>query len=228
MMDTTNSDCTVYLVRHGETEWNRNGRWQGQQDVPLSNMGRRQAAALAHRFQTLDQKVDAFYSSDLQRAMETAEIIGRSLRIKPMAVPPLREIHLGSWEGHTVAEITRLYPEEWARLNAGEDIARGGGETYGAFQARILQWLNTAADAHPGETVLAVTHGGCIRSILLGIRGLAWGQRHQIPDIENASITIIRRSISGWSVAQDVDIRHLESLPADIPAQVTRDESKIV
>jgi len=227
-MKNINPPCTIFLIRHGETEWNRSGRWQGQQDIPLSDIGRAQANRLAHRFASRQADIQSLYSSDLQRAWKTAEIIGQSIHRLPRAAPPLREIHLGVWEGHSVAEILKRFPEEWARLEAGEDIARGGGETFGLFQDRIMAWLNAVAKTHSGQTILAVTHGGCIRATLLAIRHLAWRERQQIPAIENASITQLAHSDSGWSILHDADISHLELSESDIPPQVTLDEGKIV
>jgi broad specificity phosphatase PhoE len=221
-------NCTIYMVRHGETEWNRNGRWQGQQDIPLSEAGRKQARLLAARFQATDQNIDMLYSSDLTRAMETADIIGRAIRKSPISAPALREIHLGTWEGHSVDEIARIFPLEWARLEAGEDVARGGGETYGAFQNRIMGWLEATAAAASGRTIVAVTHGGCIRSVLLGIRHLEWSERHLIPSIENASITSILRTPDGWKILEDADTDHLRQADSGETAQVTLDEGKIV
>jgi broad specificity phosphatase PhoE len=227
-MKKTHSQCILVLVRHGETEWNRNGRWQGQKDIPLSEVGRAQARLLAARLRKEPGMYHALYSSDLSRAWETAEIIGQAICLGPISAPPLREIHLGNWEGHSVAEIIEAYPEEWARLEAGEDIRRGGGESYGAFQTRIMDWLTTTARSQLGKTIVAVTHGGCIRSAQLAIRHLPWSDRHLIPSIENASISKLGYSDSGWTILQDADIRHLE-MPADgIPPQVTLDEGKIV
>jgi broad specificity phosphatase PhoE len=227
-MEKTNSQCILLLVRHGETEWNRNGRWQGQQDIPLSETGRAQARLLAARFGKEQEKFHALYSSDLTRAWETAVIIGQTIRRDPISAPALREIHLGNWEGHSVAEIIESYPKEWSRLEAGEDIARGGGESYGTFQARIMDWLTATARRELGNTIIAVTHGGCIRSALLAIRNLPWSERHLIPSIENASITKLSYSDSGWTILQDADTHHLELTGTAIPPQVTLDEGKIV
>jgi broad specificity phosphatase PhoE len=183
---------------------------------------------LAERFRSMDRKADALYTSDLLRAKETAEIIGRAIHKNPVLAPALREIHLGAWEGYSIAEITQLFPQEWARMEAGEDVARGGGETYGIFQKRVMVWLETTASASLGKSIIVVTHGGCIRSVLLGIRRLTWSQRHLIPAIENSSITHLQFSPAGWSIVEDADTNHLLTAGLKVTPQVTLDEGKIV
>jgi broad specificity phosphatase PhoE len=194
--------CTIYLVRHGETDWNIAGRWQGHSNVPLNDEGRRQAERLACRLAEQATRFDALYSSDLSRAWETAEILGRAIDRSPVPAQALREIDLGAWSGKTHAEIARDYPDEWARARVGEDIPRGGGETFAALQARVAAWLDRAADHHAGGTICAVTHGGCIRSILLTARGLAWSERDKIAPLPNTSIAIVERVAGRWSIAR--------------------------
>lgn len=192
--------CRLALIRHGETEWNRDGRWQGQTDVPLSAAGRAQAARLAHRLAEEGRRFDALYSSDQSRALETAQILGGALGLPSAAAPALREIDLGCWAGHTKEKIVRLYPEDWERLEAGEDIPRGGGESFARFQARILEWLLPMIDRHAGHTVAVVTHGGVIRAILLHACALTWMERSRIPPIVNASITELEKKADQWRI----------------------------
>jgi probable phosphoglycerate mutase len=192
--------CRLALIRHGETEWNRSGRWQGHTDVPLSAAGRAQAARLARRLAKEGWRFDALYASDQSRAWETAVILGGALGLSPAAAQALREIDLGDWAGHSVEEIARAFPEAWGRLEAGEDIARGGGETFARFQSRILNWLDPVSRRHAGQTAAIVTHGGVIRAILLHARGLPWKERHQIPSIENASLSVVEKTIDRWRI----------------------------
>jgi len=196
------SICTIYLIRHGETDWNREGRWQGYSDVPLSTAGRAQAARLARRLAGEGTRFDAMYSSDLSRAWETAIAIGGELGLRPAAAPALREIDLGAWAGKTRDEIARTFPGEWKRMQQNEDIPRGGGETFAGFQTRVLDWSHHAAQDHAGRTICAVTHGGCIRAILLHALGLSWAERDRIPPIANASITIVERSAGRWNIVR--------------------------
>jgi broad specificity phosphatase PhoE len=194
--------CTVYLIRHGETDWNRTGRWQGHADVPLNAAGRQQALRLARRLADERVRFDALYSSDLSRAWETAEAVGGALGLRPVPSIALREIDLGAWAGKTHEEIAAAFPEQWQRMQADEDIPRGGGETFAAFQARVLDWLDRAAESHRGGKICAVAHGGCIRAVLLHALGLTWAERGHIPPIHNASITITERSSGGWKIVR--------------------------
>lgn len=143
----------VILARHGETDWNRDGIWQGHGDPPLNDLGRRQAAALADGL--AGESIDVLYSSDLRRARETAEIVGRSLGLPVRLDPGLREIDIGSWSGLTRAQIEERFPGG----------VREDGETSEAFDLRALETLRRIARAHAGRRVLAVTHGGVVRAL---------------------------------------------------------------
>jgi broad specificity phosphatase PhoE len=183
--------CTFTLVRHGETEWNRIGRWQGHADVPLGAAGRAQAARLARRLAEEKARFDALYTSDLVRARETAEILGGALGLRPAAARALREIDMGRWSGKTKAEIAAAFPAEWRRLENNEDFPRGGGETFAALRRRVLGWLARAAKKHPGGRVCAVTHGGCIRAVWLDCLGLTWAERKKLPPIGNCAVFLV-------------------------------------
>jgi broad specificity phosphatase PhoE len=144
---------TLILVRHGETDWNRDGIWQGHGDPPLNDAGRRQANELAERL--ADIEVDALYSSDLRRAYETAEIIGKAKQLEITVDSDLREIDIGAWSGLTRAEIEERFP----------GMDRQDGETSDAFDARAVGVLHRIAEAHEHQQVLVVTHGGVIRAL---------------------------------------------------------------
>ncbi|MFN8224680.1 MAG: histidine phosphatase family protein [Gaiellales bacterium] len=146
---------TIHLVRHGETDWNRGQRIQGHTDVPLNDAGRRQAIDLGRTLAHL--ALDAVYSSDLSRASETAERIAEHHNLPVVRRPALREKHFGSWEGLTDAEVHTRFPD----ARAGQ---WGDGETTADLARRVVAMLAEIARAHPGETVLVVTHGGVIRA----------------------------------------------------------------
>ena len=110
---------TVHLARHGESDWNAAGRWQGHADRPLTDLGRRQAAELAERL--ADVRLDAVYSSDLRRARETAEPVAERQGLEVRALPALREVDVGGWSGLSRPEVARRFPEAFARW-------RGGGQ----------------------------------------------------------------------------------------------------
>jgi broad specificity phosphatase PhoE len=144
---------TILLARHGETDWNRDGRWQGWADPPLNETGRAQARALAEQLRGVP--FDAVYSSDLARAHETAEIVAAPHAVPVVADPGLREIDIGSWSGLTRAEIDERFP-------AGE---RPDGETRDRHAARVLKAVERIARANPGRRILLVTHGGTMRAL---------------------------------------------------------------
>jgi broad specificity phosphatase PhoE len=197
--------CRFTFVRHGETEWNRTGRWQGQSDVPLSAEGREQAARLARRLAEEGTAYTALYSSDLCRAWETAEILGAALGLKPLAARALREIDLGAWAGKTRAEIIRAFPDEWERIQY-DDPPRGAGETFTELQTRVLEWIERASEEHGGGRICAVTHGGCMRAVLLRARGLTWAERDRIPPIGNGSILVVERAPGGLRIIRQYDL----------------------
>lgn len=212
---------TFYLIRHGETEWNRIGRWQGHADVPLSALGREQAHALAQRLQTERFTVDHIYASDLSRAFETAQIVARRLRLPIEQLPDLREIHLGSWSGLTRDEIMQRFPGALVTFHYAPD-----GETRDIFGQRISSAIAHLAKQHPGERLMLVTHGGVIRTFLLHIYE-AQGQLHAyVPPITNTSITEIQFQHGSWHVQRVSDGAHLGSdLAQDVMAP--RNESML-
>jgi len=151
----------ILLARHGETEWNRVGRWQGQADPPLNDTGRQQARVLAAQLE--DDGIAAVFSSDLRRARETAGIVAERLGLPLTEEPALREIDVGSWSGLTREEVRDRYPEGFARWLAGE-IGHDG-ETREELSRRVVAAVERIAAAHVDEHVLVVTHGGAIRAL---------------------------------------------------------------
>lgn len=155
----------LFLVRHAESEWNAQGRWQGQGDPPLSERGRDEAARAAHRLRELFDGGPVVASS-LRRALETAEIIAAELGLHPLHVEPeLREVAVGEWTGLTRAEIEERFPAEWAALGAGTLEGFPGGETRRAFGERVVAALERLTEQHRGRRVLVVTHGGAIHAL---------------------------------------------------------------
>jgi probable phosphoglycerate mutase len=144
---------TILLARHGETDWNRQGRFQGWADPPLNDAGRAQARELAERLR--DTPFDAVYSSDLRRAHETADIVAAPHDVPVMIDPGLREIDVGSWSGLTRREIEARFP--------GAD--HHDGESREDHLARVLAAVERIARAHVGERILIVSHGGSLRAL---------------------------------------------------------------
>ncbi len=154
--------ATLFLARHGETEWNLERRWQGHADPPLNPTGRAQAAVLAGVVAGLG--IGAVYSSDLCRAHETAAIAAEGLGLDVRLEAELREVDVGEWSGLTTPEIELRFPDGAARRRAG---ATGWehGETYEAMGERVERALAAIAARHPGGHVLVISHGGPIRSV---------------------------------------------------------------
>jgi broad specificity phosphatase PhoE len=176
---------TLLLVRHGETDWNRDGRWQGHSDTQLNDVGRKQAARLAAAL----HGVDVVYSSDLSRARETAEILAARLELPVHVDARLRERSFGTWEGKTGPEIEADFADAHARWLAGEGPGADDAEPFEAFAARVHAFLAEAIERHPDETVLVVAHGGSIRVIHALARGLDYVRDHRsIPGVPNCTV----------------------------------------
>ncbi|MDP8911236.1 MAG: histidine phosphatase family protein [Actinomycetota bacterium] len=181
---------TILLARHGETDWNRDRRFQGHADPPLNERGREQARELAHKLAGVE--VAAVYTSPLRRARETAEIVAAAAGVELRVEPHLREVDVGDWTALTVDEVQQRFPEQYARWRAHETHGWNGGESYETLGERVVPALLTIGDAHPGATIVAVTHGGPIRAIAGVIAGLdPLATRRTIPVLENCGIAAI-------------------------------------
>ena len=176
---------TLLLVRHGETDWNRDGRWQGLSDTHLNDRGREQARELAAQL----NGVDVVYSSDLARARETAEIIAERLDLDVLFDERLRERGFGEWEGLNSGEIEERFAEAHRRWTAGDGAGAENAEPFDEFAARIHAFLDEVLERHHGESVLVVSHGGSIRVIHALAAGLDYVRDHRaIPGVPNCAV----------------------------------------
>ena len=177
---------TIVLVRHGETDWNRDNRFQGRADPPLNDTGREQARVLAAELGT--ESFAAAYTSPLLRAAETAAILAGALRIDVVPDGSLMEVDVGSWSGLTRTEVEGRFPEgfaRWLEYGHGWD----DGETYDELGDRVVSGLVDIAARHPGEVALAVTHGGPIRSALAAVERVSFDEaRRSIHVIDNCAV----------------------------------------
>ena len=192
----------ITLIRHGESLWNANSRWQGQAVVPLSDEGRRQALLLAEHLSPLAAEIAAITSSDLLRARETAALIASRLN-KPLTLDArLREIDTGQWQGLTVEEVEAWDGERLAAVRADPyNVPRPDGESYNQVADRALRALQDLVNQYPGQHVLAVTHGGTIRSILHRL-----GMTDKVPRFfGNTSLTSLLHSSTGGGAAWTLD-----------------------
>ena len=166
----------LLLVRHGETDWNRERRFQGHADPPLNEEGREQARELARRLAGED--IAAVYTSDLLRALETAEILATALDAEVVALRELREIDVGNWQGLTWPEIEERHPDgaaRWHRDGHGWD----SGETYEQLGDRIVAALREIASNHPAQRIVVVGHGGTVRATRAFVEGVSVTESRQ-------------------------------------------------
>lgn len=205
----------LWLIRHGETSWNAEGRVQGQTDVPLSEVGHAQARAVASLFS--ERQIDALYSSDLQRVTQTAhpaaQALGLAIRVEPM----LRERHYGMFETLTYAEVKLRHPEEYARFRAHDpEFDFRGGEGLRVFFERSVACLTDIAARHAGEDVLIYTHGGVLDMAYRHAKGLGLASKRDF-EIPNAALNQIEIAGEVWSVLAWAERAHLETAIDDLP-----------
>lgn len=164
-MDSENTSTKIYLVRHGETEWNAAGRWQGWKDSNLTELGRQQAAQAGEALRGCGAV--AMFTSDAGRAVETARIIGEAIGLQARPDAMLRERFYGEYEGMSSDEIDEKYPN--TRYEVGRDRRDTwrpiGGESLVEVTARVMQFIRLVAQQFPGQTVVLVTHAGVLRVI---------------------------------------------------------------
>jgi probable phosphoglycerate mutase len=185
------------VLRHGRTGHNLDGRIQGQLDIGLDDVGLAQAAAVADAL--AEASPYAVISSDLSRALVTAEAIAAKAGLAVVPDARLREISLGGWEGLTVEEARARFPDEHAAWVAGQDKPRGGGETYREASARATACLRERIEqAPPGATVIAVTHGGTARAALGGLLELDPSAWWRISPLGNTCWSVLVEGDRGW------------------------------
>ena len=172
----------LWLVRHGQTDWNLQGRYQGQADMALNSTGLAQARELAAQLE--GQPFSVIYSSDLQRARQTAQILANHLGLTLHLDPRLREIHQGEWQGLLVSELSVRYSEAMAARRSNPVEARApGGESVAEVAARVWAAAGDIARAHPAERVLVVSHGLALATLIAKGRGMPLEQVYAlIPD----------------------------------------------
>jgi broad specificity phosphatase PhoE len=177
-MATDDRPTTLILVRHGQTESNIKGLLHGQTDVPLTARGVAQARLVAARL-ARERGIAALYTSPLERARHTAELIGAAVGLRPTPQSGLMEIHFGVVEGLTFEEVLARHPELGLREDDDPtaDLLWPGGESRHGFRLRVAETLRGLLAAHAGETIVAVAHGGAISvgvGELLGEPGAGW------------------------------------------------------
>lgn len=198
------------LIRHGQTAENIEGRLQGHFDSRLDETGLAQAEAAARRL--AGEHFDFLYSSDLQRARKTAEIIAAELNMDVIPVRELREWHLGELENRPCKELWEEYPEimNCFKYESG-DVPVPGGESRRQFYKRVADCLESLAEKHPGRKILLVTHGGVMRSIFRHIVGCV-AQTSLLPLISNVSYSRFCKRDGLWQLCCWNDVSHLKNI----------------
>lgn len=205
----------LILIRHGETDWNRELRFQGQLDVPLNAIGLEQALRVAERLAT--ESVHGVVSSDLQRAQQTAGAVTQYLAQRDLGAPrldvSLREQHFGLAEGLSTAEVQARHALAWSQwLRFDEDFAFEGGENTRAFHARVMAAVHALGQQHPQASLVVVTHGGVLDMIYRTALGLSLsGPRQSL--IPNAGLSRVRLGPGGMEIIDWADTRHLANMP---------------
>ena len=204
----------LYLIRHGETEWNRAGLWQGLADSPLTENGIEQAQSLGARFSEEKLQFDAIYTSDLGRAHNTCKYLAEAIgQLDDIQIDKgLRERALGQLQGLTYQEIQEQFPEDGELHAAGDPhFAPEGGESWADTFARSSAALRSIARRHDGQKVLAVSHGGVIGMALRDALGLNLlpPRRFQLP---NTALNIFRYQDHNWTLQTWGDTAHLKNV----------------
>jgi len=190
--------AVIALVRHGSTDWNKEGRMQGQLDIPLNQEGRAQAKALAMRLRS--EEWDMIFASDLQRASETAAIIGDYLHIPVIRDARLREIYFGKIEGTTEAERIQQWGEKWYDMDLGKESEEVAG-------LRGASFVHEVAEKYPDRRVLVVSHGALLKATLGEIL------QEDINALDNTSVTMVVNTEGNWLCTLFNCTRHLDLFP---------------
>jgi probable phosphoglycerate mutase len=200
----------VIIVRHGQTHWNIKLIRQGHLDSPLTEKGIAQAKALADRLR--HETFTALYSSDLGRALQTAQIIGSATGHKVATDPRLRERHLGIFQGLNGEEIKQKFPEEY-RLHRtlGPEYIIPGGESVNQHVARNLEYLNLVAEKHLGEKIVVVTHGGVLSGLFRHTFSIPFGAPRRF-EFTNAGLNVFNYEDGNWFLQTWGDISHLNGV----------------
>lgn len=218
----------LILIRHGETDWNRELRFQGHMDVPLNATGHEQARRLAERLAAEPLVVDHLVCSDLIRTQQTAtpslQVLFPALHIDTLTDSSLREQSFGIVEGLRVDDIKADHADAWNQwLRFEADYGMPGGETTRQFHTRVMDAMRRIAQQYQGQKVMVVTHGGVLDMVWRTACGTGLSGPRQ-SDIPNAGLNRVRVDGDAVEVLDWADVRHL----ADLPEQPVYDQKKLL
>ena len=199
---------TIYLTRHGQTEWNKARIMQGWQNSPLTPLGKTQAKQLGERLKAI--KFDALYSSDSDRAFHTAKIIRHTRNQEITKLPALREIHLGEWEGKPISEFEQSYPTQFHNFwNCPHLFTSSTGENFFDVKERVIQAIDEIINRHPQDCVLIVTHAIVVKTILAYFDHEPTQKLWNLPFIHPTSLSIIQTQNQTKKITLFGDTSHL-------------------
>jgi len=211
---------TLIIVRHGESEANGNSIFAGHLDVDLTQRGLQQAELTARYIQE-HYRVDAIYASDLQRAYHTALPIANASTAYVIKTDQLREIFAGEWEGLRFDDLQTRYSESYGVwLNDISKARPTNGESVEQVSSRIWEVIQQIQHVNQEKTVVVVTHGTPIRTLLCRLSGLELAQMKNIPWVSNASVTVVRVEDNRWTIEETGIDSHLSGFKTHLPANV--------
>ena len=178
------------IIRHGFSQGNKGGYFSGQLDLPLDADGVLQGR-MTSEYVRRNYKVDAVYSSDLCRAVDTVKPLCDALGLPIITTSELRELHVGQWQGMYPHEIEEKYPLEYAKYKAEAGKYRFiGGESYADLTLRAVAFFDRIAAENDGKTIVVGSHGGVVRSVIAAWQGISAEEIHNVPQVPNGSVTV--------------------------------------
>lgn len=201
----------IYITRHGETEWNTVKRMQGQDNSPLTELGRKQAEWLYNRLK--ETRIDIIYSSSLVRALDTAYILKGERDIKVIPTDALKEIYLGSWQGCLADEVEKNYPEQhryfWYEPELYVPI---DGETFEDLISRVSFWFQDILEKHANEDILIVSHAIVLKALINYVNNGDIKTLWNGPHFKPTSLTILEHNYNQFKIELLADITHYEEV----------------
>lgn len=200
----------IYFIRHGETDWNAEGKYQGWSDIPLSETGKKQAECLGERFQNID--LDVIYSSPLQRAYDTAQAVAIRKKMEIIPEEHFKEINFGEWEGLTAEQLNHLYGEKFQYfLSHPEDAKFPGDGSFSLVTERIKIGLDKILEENEGKNIMIVSHGGLIRLCIFYLLKMDIRFYKQMW-INNTAVSVIDITSEGAVLYKVNDDAHIENM----------------
>ena len=196
---------TLIFIRHGETEWNTEQRAQGSKNSPLTPKGIKQAENTGRILEKI--KIDAVYSSPLERAYITAGIIAEGKNLEIIKSENLKEINLGPWEGKTLEEVKNNDPRQFENFRRFQDrFFLEGAETFSSVQKRVVSEIKSILEKNKGKTILAVSHGIAIKTAEVYFKEKNLSDLYRTPVLENGKFMVLRKTDSGITVSDDISL----------------------